>query len=287
MRYQGAVMMHRNILVFSDGTGNSSGKLFRTNVWRLYKAVDLADPTNPEEPRQFAYYDDGVGTSSFRPLALLGGAIGVGLARNVRDLYAFVCRTYREGDKIYAFGFSRGAFTVRVLVGLILHQGIVRYNGREADLQRNVAHAYRAYRRERFRWPLQWHVDIARWLRDQVLAARDRRVYGTSYNARDNIHSVNGKPLTVEFVGVWDTVAAYGLPVDELTRAVDAIWPLSMPDRDLNQRVNRAMHALSLDDIAQQPYAERRERYRNNRRRALVTGLVRRGPFRCGGRIPG
>jgi uncharacterized protein (DUF2235 family) len=248
MRYQGAVMMHRNILVFSDGTGNSSGKLFRTNVWRLYKAVDLADPTNPEEPRQFAYYDDGVGTSSFRPLALLGGAIGVGLARNVRDLYAFVCRTYREGDKIYAFGFSRGAFTVRVLVGLILHQGIVRYNGREADLQRNVAHAYRAYRRERFRWPLQWHVDIARWLRDQVLAARDRRVYGTSYNARDNIHSVNGKPLTVEFVGVWDTVAAYGLPVDELTRAVDAIWPLSMPDRDLNQRVNRAMHALSLDD---------------------------------------
>src|SRR3954453_3783615 len=78
--------MHRNILVFSDGTGNSSGKLFKTNVWRLYKAVDLADPKDPQEPRQFAYYDDGVGTSSFRPLALLGGAIGVGLARNVREL---------------------------------------------------------------------------------------------------------------------------------------------------------------------------------------------------------
>src|SRR3954463_2308584 len=84
----------KSIILFSDGTGNSSGKLFKTNVWRLYKAVDLADPKDPQEPRQFAYYDDGVGSSSFRPLALLGGAIGVGLARNVRELYAFICRTY-------------------------------------------------------------------------------------------------------------------------------------------------------------------------------------------------
>ena len=95
----------RNILVFSDGTGNSPGKVFRTNVWRLYKAVDLADPQDPKHPRQFAYYDDGVGTSSFKPLAVLGGALGVGLARNVRDLYAFVCRTYRP---------SPSAFIVRV-----------------------------------------------------------------------------------------------------------------------------------------------------------------------------
>jgi uncharacterized protein (DUF2235 family) len=236
--------VHPNILVFSDGTGNSSGKLFRTNVWRLYKAVDLADPQNPREPRQFAYYDDGVGTSSFRPLALLGGAIGVGLARNVRDLYAFVCRTYRPGDKIYAFGFSRGAFTVRVLVGLILNQGIVQYNGSEADLKRDVKNAYRAYRRERCVWRGQVHVKVARWLRDLVIEC----LLGKSYNKLNNIHFVDGKELKVEFVGVWDTVAAYGLPIDELTRAIDFIWPLSMPDRNLNRNVNRAMHALSLDD---------------------------------------
>jgi uncharacterized protein (DUF2235 family) len=69
-----------------------------------------------------------------------------------------------------------------------------------------------------------------------------------SYNKSKNIHVVDGEDLTVEFVGVWDTVAAYGLPIDELTRAVDYIWPLSMPDQDLHQRVKRAMHALSLDD---------------------------------------
>jgi uncharacterized protein (DUF2235 family) len=137
---------YRNIVLFSDGTGNSASKLFRTNVWRAYQAVDLADPIKLIFPRQFAFYDEGVGTSPLRPLAMIGGAIGFGLGKNVRDLYAFVCRTYRPGDKIYAFGFSRGAFTIRVLMGLILHQGIVEYDGNEERLERNVASALLACR---------------------------------------------------------------------------------------------------------------------------------------------
>ena len=239
----------RNILIFSDGTGNSSAKLARTNVWKAYKAVDLEDPQSPKPPRQFAFYDDGVGTSSFRPLALLGGAFGVGLARNVRDLYAFVCRTYQPGDKIYAFGFSRGAFTVRVAVGLMMNQGLVPYNGNEADLQRNVAAAYRAYRRERFNIT-GGLVGPLRWLRDQIIDGWNTLRGNTLYANLERIGlESSAEPLEVEFIGVWDTVAAYGLPVDELTRAVDDyIWPLSMPDRDLSYRVKRAMHALSLDD---------------------------------------
>src|SRR4030095_13825170 len=97
--------MSKNILLFSDGTGNSAAKLAKTNVWRLYQAVDLSD-----SKRQIPYYDEGVGTSSFKPLALLGGAFGWGLKRNVLDLYTFLCRNYRPGDRIYAVGFRRGAF---------------------------------------------------------------------------------------------------------------------------------------------------------------------------------
>ena len=85
----------------------------------------MTDPKVPTQPRQFAFYDNGVGNLVFKPLAAFGGALGVGLARNVRDLYAFVCRTYEPGDKIYAFGFSRGAFTIRVLIGLMMHEGLV------------------------------------------------------------------------------------------------------------------------------------------------------------------
>lgn len=62
----------KRIVVLSDGTGNSSAKLFKTNVWRLYQALDLSGPA------QVACYDDGVGTSTIRPLAFIGGSIWVG-----------------------------------------------------------------------------------------------------------------------------------------------------------------------------------------------------------------
>jgi uncharacterized protein (DUF2235 family) len=113
--------MPKNIIVLSDGTGNSAAKFNKTNVWRTYEALDLS---NPE--KQIAYYDDGVGTSSLRPIALVTGAIGIGLSRNVRELYAFLCRNYEAGDRIYGFGFSRGAFTIRILAGFVAKIGLLK-----------------------------------------------------------------------------------------------------------------------------------------------------------------
>ena len=84
----------RNIVLLSDGTGNSAAKLHKTNVWWLYQTLDLGDDD------QIALYDDGVGTSGFRPLQWLSGAISLGLSRNVRDLYEFLCRHYRPGDHL-------------------------------------------------------------------------------------------------------------------------------------------------------------------------------------------
>jgi len=71
----------KRIVLLSDGTGNSSSKLFKTNVWRMYQSLDLA--TVQCGVRQIACYNDGVGTSAFKPIALLGGAFGYGLKRNV------------------------------------------------------------------------------------------------------------------------------------------------------------------------------------------------------------
>src|ERR1700722_3806435 len=91
--------MTRRIILLSDGTGNSSASFWRTNVWRMSTALDLSSS------EQVACYDDGVGTSSFKPLALLGGAFGIGLRRNVISLYKFACRNFRQtDDEIYAFG---------------------------------------------------------------------------------------------------------------------------------------------------------------------------------------
>ncbi len=238
----------RNIILLSDGTGNSSGSLFKTNVRRLYESLDLADPPDPRAPRQFAFYDDGVGTSGFRPLALAGGAFGYGLARNVRELYAFLCRTYEPGDRIYAFGFSRGAFTIRILIGLIMDQGIVPYHGNEAALDRAVAAAYREYRRSRHnKRQLLLHL---RPLRDAIIQRWHRLTPIPGEAPYDKTR--NAFPDRIEFVGVWDTVDAYGLPIEELVRAIDRfILPLNMANADLNPKVHRARHALALDEQRQ------------------------------------
>jgi uncharacterized protein (DUF2235 family) len=118
--------MVKNIVICSDGTGNTAIKGRGTNVFKLYEAVDLeGHKADPAKVPQIAFYDDGVGTQRLKPLAVLGGAFGWGLSRNVKQLYASLARTYDPGDRIYLFGFSRGAFTVRTLAGLIANCGIV------------------------------------------------------------------------------------------------------------------------------------------------------------------
>lgn len=232
--------MPKNIVLLSDGTGNSAGKLQKTNVWRIYEALKLTDPAE-----QVACYDDGVGSSSFMPLALLGGAFGVGLKRNVLRLYRFLCEHYDPGDRIYVFGFSRGAFTVRVLVGLVADQGIIKTRSDApegvfgGELARLAQWAYRGYRR-RFKGSVL--VKAARALRNLLLRGLEGRKPG--YDPANN-HQVG----EIEFVGVWDTVDAYGLPVDELTAGIDKwVWPLSMSDQRLSKKVRKACHVVALDD---------------------------------------
>ena len=239
--------MAKNIVLFSDGTGNSSASPFKTNVWRLYQAIDIEPPKNPKDPKtpeQIVYYDNGVGTENFKPLAALGGALGIGVWANVRDLYTFVCRNYQPGDQIYGFGFSRGAFTTRLLMGLIGKCGLLKTDS-EADLTEHVQMAYEAYRRD---YP------------DSCLAPT---AHDLSPVLRPPIHRENGHPVPqlilvhelrivfpdIRFVGVWDTVDAYGMPVDELKLAIDDwVWPMSFADRDPSDRLLTIRHALSLDD---------------------------------------
>ncbi len=227
----------RNLIVLSDGTGNSASAAFKTNVWRLYQAIDLTDGT------QIAEFADGVGTSSVTYLRILGLAFGIGVKRHVLNLYKFLCRNYEEGDKIFAFGFSRGAFTIRVLIGLINYIGLVSYNT-EAELDRNALAAYRAYRKHAFKvkpW-LVW-VRVLRILRDSFVW-KWNEIAG-----RMQFSEAKKKPVRIYFAGVWDTVAAYGLPIAELTQSVnDWVWPLTFAQRNLPLCVDNARHALSLDD---------------------------------------
>ena len=219
--------MAKNIVILSDGTGNAAASRTPTNVWRLYQALDLSDPE-----KQVAFYDDGVGTERWRPLKMIGGGFGYGLKDNVLEMYRFLSRSYEDDDRIFVYGFSRGAYTVRVLVGLIHHCGLIRDAESGPDLEEISRQRYKDFRK-RF-------SNLRTRIQRGLLPKRDgRREDGSGWDLRPEI----------AFLGVWDTVDAYGMPIDEMAVAWDRfVYPYRFPDRKLSPLVRQAAHALALDD---------------------------------------
>ncbi|WP_128923288.1 DUF2235 domain-containing protein [Bradyrhizobium guangxiense] len=242
----GTAPSKRKLVLFADGTGNAFTTQ-ESSVWRLYEALDHT------QPDQIAHYIKGVGTAGWAPLAALDGATGIGVPSNVRKLYRFLCWNWRPGDEIYIFGFSRGAFTARTLAALIASQGLVPAEiGGEpvshAEMGRNAMAAWRAYRKKSIGYRSLPTIWIARWMRDLLLLIYHfvcrHRSYGTVRKAMAGRRNVN-----IEFLGLFDTVEAFGVPIEELRAAIDwSIWPISFRNHELSHAVKRACHALALDD---------------------------------------
>ena len=233
--------MAKNIIICSDGTGNTAIKDRGTNVFKLYEAIDLnGHRTNPELTPQVALYDDGVGTESFLPLKLLGGAFGYGMKRNVLKLYTGLVRIYDPGDRIYLFGFSRGAFTVRTLAGFISKCGILDWNrlATTDDMTKAVAAAYRTYREGYRTW--LWRMLHAKSPLDVRQAAeRSIEEFKAGTKALD---------ADIHFVGVWDTVDSVGGPF-HISDVINAfIHRFKFPDYKLSTKIQHAVQALSIDD---------------------------------------
>ena len=227
--------MAKNIVICSDGTGNSAIKDRGTNVFKIFESIDLnGHRFDPKLDPQVPIYDDGVGTEDFRPVKIFAGITGWGLSRNVKQLYKELCRIYDPGDKIFLFGFSRGAFTVRTLAGFIVKCGII-------DAQKQptakafddcVNRAYKAYRS-------CYRTALMRLLRGEATeTATEEFKVKFCYAQRTRIH----------FIGVWDTVDAVGLPfhVSDLINAV--IYRFKFPNQRLSEQVDHAYHALAVDD---------------------------------------
>ncbi len=241
----------KRIVVFADGTGNAFSTR-ESNVWRLYQALDRA------QGDQIAYYIEGVGTSGFRPYALLDGATGIGVPSNVRKLYRSICWNWNPGDQICMFGFSRGSFTVRTLIGLIHHEGLVPYriDGdtiSRHEMDRNVMAAWRSYRAKTNSNSLTRVsplIPICRAIRDLFVGFYHFVFQHRTYREiQQETKKQNRSGPRIKFAGLFDTVEAFGVPIEEFRRAIDwAIWPISFSNKRLSDRVDKACHALSLDD---------------------------------------
>jgi uncharacterized protein (DUF2235 family) len=200
----------RNIIICCDGTGNEISENI-SNVLKLYRCLRKTEKT---QPRQLVFYDPGVGTLE-RPdpwhklkqdfNAILGLATGYGLDDNVLAAYAFLVHTYQAGDQIYLFGFSRGAYTVRVLAGLIHKVGLI--TPEQVNLAGSGLIAYK-----------QFSSDEAPKLRSEAKLLTQTGDAGgplpqTAFdNAAQFARITSSRWPTIRFVGVWDTVASVIVP---------------------------------------------------------------------------
>lgn len=179
----------RNLVVCCDGTSNQFSE-DRTNVARLCRIV-LKD-----RDRQLVYYHPGVGTKAppgfvtgiGTKLAKLAGlAFGYGLKRDIVDAYVFVMTHFRPGDRLFIFGFSRGAYTARALVALIKMYGLLM-PGNDALVPYLV--------------DMFWAIDKARKNKD-----RRNAYFKLAAESRQELATQDCRP---HFVGVWDTVSSVG-----------------------------------------------------------------------------
>ena len=196
--------MSKRIIFCADGTWNSTTD--NTNVYRLFKAI-------PITADQIAFYDDGVGSDGTPLEKLLGGAFGDGLFQKIKDGYTKIAHVYEQGDDIFIFGFSRGAYTARSLAGMISVCGLPTA-GFDDDL---TPAAFQAYRNRNQRTAL--------------------------------LSGMNGKyalcNAPIKMIGVWDTVGSLGIPA--LAGGVDPLI-YGFLDTNLHPNVLHAYQALAIDE---------------------------------------
>jgi uncharacterized protein (DUF2235 family) len=233
--------MPKKIVICLDGTGNQMKARGHTNVATLYEMLDLSDPS-----AQLGYYDPGVGTMSAanargaldRWFSRVSGlAFGSGMKTNLAEAYTFLMQHWRPGDEVYVFGFSRGAYTARALVGMLNRPGLLRPGSENL-----VPYA------------------VAQYATNKTFSDSDRQnmrefshafCWGTeaqplSPPRADDPYEMHWHSVPVTYLGVWDTVKAAGI-----FRLGNLHWPFT------HQLFNakRIRHAVSIDEY-RRPYHE-------------------------------
>ena len=202
--------MPKNIVVFSDGTGQEGGKRHNTNIYKLFNMLE--DRTS----RQIAFYDRGLGTGWRR---ITGQISGAGISQNIKECYRFIFDNFEAGDQIFLFGFSRGAATARSLSSLIHYFGILPKSRPEL-----IDQAYRIYK---------YGDDDKRKDTADAFVARHHTMW-----------------TRIKFIGCFDTVAALGIPIKALSVILDSIpfFKHRFHNFRLSESVENAYHALAIDD---------------------------------------
>jgi len=204
----------KRLVICADGTWNRPEEDLQkdvpTNVLRMARAIR---PLAADGLPQHVFYDWGIGSYHN---AVIGGVTGQGIHKNIMDAYRYIVQNFTPGTDIYLFGFSRGAYTVRSLCGLINNCGILK----RPDA-RLIQQAFEHYKKTGAPW---------------------KPAGAKSVEFRDT-HSHDSREI--RFVGAWDTVGALGVPFSllGLFDRKDEFY-----DTKLGSNVRIARHALAIDE---------------------------------------
>jgi uncharacterized protein (DUF2235 family) len=211
----------RRLVVLADGTWKSDRDSTET-ITNVVKLRDALAPVGADGTSQIKFYTAGVGVGGIRQ-RVKGGMFGDGLEGNILECYRFLVHNFVPGDQLYLFGFSRGAYTVRSLAGMVRKCGILR-STREADIHE----AYHFYRDRR----------------------EEKRPSGA---LASQFREERSNEAEIRCLGVWDTVGSLGIPTG---------GPIGMLSRKrhgfhdvrLSSRVRNAFHAIAIDE-RRRPFA--------------------------------
>lgn len=206
--------MSKNIIFCADGTWDSlkdtdKGLPAPTNISQFYHCL-LNDGIT-----QVAYYDDGIGADNSELSKLFEGATGAGLATKIMDGYQYIMNQWEEGDSVYLFGFSRGAYTVRCVADMIAQCGLLpKISGETLSKQREkILSIYLAYRKSTFNASSTWG---------------------------------NNNSCIINMIGVWDTVGALGIPL-RMFSFLDHVF-FNFHNTVLHKNVRFGYQALAIDE---------------------------------------
>jgi len=208
----------KRIVICSDGTWNKPGNIedgfvVRSNVQKIFAVIAKSDG----DIKQIKHYDNGVGALGTAITRAINGATGIGLSDNIVNAYKFIVWNYEPGDELYLMGFSRGAYTVRSLAGMIRRCGILK----NQDLIL-IQEAYNFYR------------------------DRSHESRAGGQRSQQFINKNSYPEMGIKFLGVWDTVGALGIPHTKFR-----MWNRKMykfHDLTLSSIVKHACQAMAIDE---------------------------------------
>lgn len=200
-------MEKQRLILLFDGTWNDPTN--QTNVYRIAGHILEYD----ESVRQKFFYDPGVGTGNLDQLR--GGVFGYGLSKNLIQGYEWLAKRYTDLDEIWVFGYSRGAYTARSLVGLIRKCGLLR-------------------------------IVTPKLLEEAENIYRDKKLHPDSEQCREFRlnYGRDAEPPRIRFIGVWDTVGALGIPGTNISESGRYAWH----DTTLSSHTDYAYQAVALDE---------------------------------------